>query len=397
MRDLPAILGGPPVFERRRDIVRPTLPPMDTVRERLAEVLSTGRVTNDSRYVREFEERLRHYVGAKYCVAVANATLGLMLAVQAVEGWGEVLIPSFTFVATALAVTWNGRKVAFADIRDDTFTIDPDDVRRRITERTSAIIGVHVYGNPCEVEALERVAKETGVRLVYDSAHAFGSRYGDRRLGTFGDVEVFSFHATKIFPVGEGGVVVTNNEAIYERVRRNRNFGLGHGGDCVDYGLNAKMTEFAAILGLEALTRVGEWIERRREVAATLRARLGKLRGVRFQRETPRSTTNAQNFCLVVVEEEAGLSRDHLAVALEAENIVSRKYFYPPLHQCRAYRDRAPRRGLPTTEWTAQRVLCLPQYSDMGEDEVDGLCAAVERIFHHAAEVAGKVGACHGS
>ncbi|MCK4597111.1 DegT/DnrJ/EryC1/StrS family aminotransferase [bacterium] len=396
MKDKPAIFGGSPIFEREMNIVSPTLPKLADIRERITEILSTGNLTNDSRYVRELEREIAKFLGVEHAVAVANATLGLMLVLQALDLKGEVIVPSFTFSATVHALMWNGLRPVFVDIDPDTYNLDPSCVAESITPETSAIMAVHVFGNPCNIEALERVAHDHGLKLIFDSAHAFGSSYNGREIGRFGDAEVFSFHATKMLPAGEGGVVATNDDQLRQRLSWGRNFGNPGDDDCRFAGLNAKMTEFSAILGLEGLKRIEAHICHRNEVANLFMARLSRVPGLTFQKITPGCQSTYQFFSILIDPNTFGLNRDQLNQALRRENIVTRKYFYPPMHRHRAYQEFKDQYNgqLPVTGAVSNNILCLPICSHMIYEDVEKIALAIERIHHYHNEVQRKCRVC---
>ena len=377
--DRPAILGGEPVFPEKIDIVRPTLPRLSAVSDRFDEVLANGKITNHQRYVRAFEEALAGRFGADTAV-FANGTLAIALLVRALGRGGEVVIPSFTFAATAHAVAWCGVDVRFADIDPETWTLDPASAARACTARTIAIMPVHVFGLPCDVDGLSAVAREAGVPLIFDAAHGFGAAYRGRPVGSLGDAEIFSFHATKLFAVGEGGAIASRREDWMSRVRAARNFGLDAEGDCADIGINAKLSELFAIIGLASLETFDARLAGRRSAGLALRERVGKLPGIGLQRLPEDRETNHQNFAVLIDPDAFGLSRDELHVAMDAENVMTRKYFYPPLHRMRCYAPAAAGAPLPGTDRVGARVLCFPIYSDMTDTEVGAVARALERI-----------------
>lgn len=384
----PAILGGEPMITPPLGIVRPLFPELTKVSGQVSEILETGQLTNLAKYTPALEAELNQYLQVPHCVTVANGTLGLVLALTGLKLEGEVIVPSFTFSATAHALWWAGLEPVFADIDPDTFTLDPQAVEAAITPRSSAILGVHVYGHPCDIEGLRQVARRHRLPLLFDAAHAFGSRYRGQRIGNFGDAEVFSFHATKIFPMGEGGAVATAHSDLAEYLALARNFGDPGTENTQFCGLNAKMQEFNAILGLENLKTIDQYIENRRRYASLLIERLGQLPGLRFQDISPDVYMNYQNFALLIDEAEFGLSCDGLQDALAAENILARRYFCPPLHLHQAYAayQEQYRAKLPITEQVANSVLCLPFYSVMSDEILDGICLAVESIHHYAGQ-----------
>ncbi|MDP3937410.1 MAG: DegT/DnrJ/EryC1/StrS family aminotransferase [Deltaproteobacteria bacterium] len=379
MHERPAILGGKPAFRELIDIVRPGLPPLEKLRDAFSEVLENGKITNNSRFVRRFEQVISEHVDTP-AAAVANGTLGLMLLLKALGRGGEVVMPSFTFPATAHAARWCGMAVRFADIDPETWNLSPEAAARACGPDTVAIMGVHVFGVPCDVDALSEVARRAGVPLLFDAAHAFGATYRGRAVGGLGQGEVFSFHATKILGVGEGGAVTTADPAWLDLVKAGRNFGLDKSGDCADAGLNAKMSELFAIIGLTVLETFTERLAQRRRVGVLLRERIGKLAGLTLQRIPESCESTHQNFAVLVDATAFGLARDELHAAMTAENVMTRKYFHPALHTMSCYRGEAAQDDLAETERVAERVLCFPIYSDMTDLEVNILVGALERI-----------------
>ena len=357
--------------------MRPGLPPLEKVEAGFREVLANGKITNNGRFVRSFEQALGERTGAPTAV-IANGTLALMLLFRALGRQGEVVMPSFTFPATAHAARWCGLSVRFADIDPGTWTLDAAAAERACGPDTVAIMGVHVFGLPCDVDGLGEVARRAGVPLLFDAAHAFGARYQGRPVGSLGRAEVFSFHATKIFGVGEGGAVSSGDADLLEAVRSARNFGLDGSGDCAEAGLNAKMSELFAIIGLSVLETFSDRLAERRRVGAVLRERFGKLPGMSLQQIPDGCEATHQNFAVLVDPDAFGLSRDELHAAMDAENVMTRKYFYPPLHRMTCYRAEGE---LPETDRVAERVLCFPIYSDMTDAEMNAMMGALERIY----------------
>jgi len=387
--DIPAVLGGTPVFARALRIVRPLLPPLASIHERLERAMASGQLTNNGQYVRQLEGQLADFFGVKHVIALSNATLGLMILARALgdlrEG-GEIILPSFTFSATPHTVIWAGLRPIFADILPGTYTLDPASVVRLINDKTVAIMGVHIYGHPCEIDELQALADDHQLPLVFDAAHAFGSRYRGQHVGSFGQAEVLSFHATKIFPVGEGGAITTDDDRLAGRLRLLRTFGDPGTENTQLPGLNAKMQEFNALIGLENLKVIEQHVEHRRAIARCIQSELANVPGLVFQTQQPYAYSNYQNLSLLVDEDLFGLDRDQVFLVLKAENVGSRKYFYPPLHKHDAYAQ-APdliRCELSETEYVSDRVLCLPIYSDMSESLAKDLCVAIKRIHAHA-------------
>ena len=385
-RTTPAILGAEPAFEERIDIVRPALPNLGSISAQIEEILGSGKLTNNSKYVRKFEDEFSWKFNIRYCVAVSNATLGLVLAIRAMGLKGEVILPSFTFCATAQALLWNNIKPVFADIDKRTYTIDPGSVEKRITKRTAAVLGVTIFGNPCNINRLERLVRRKSLKLILDSAQGVGSRYKEKFLGSFGDCEVFSFHATKILPVGEGGMVCTRDKLIYQKVRQARDFAKGSGDNCNDIGINAKMMEFSAILGLKNLGNIEGAVKKRERISNLVIKRFRGVKGIRFQELTGDAGTNFQNLSILIDEGLFGLSRDQLYESMLRENITVKKYFYPALHKMDYFKKYSTAR-LPNTDYISERILCLPLYSNMRTKEAEKICLALLRIYNNAGSI----------
>jgi dTDP-4-amino-4,6-dideoxygalactose transaminase len=301
---------------------------------------------------------------------------------KALQLTGKVVVPSFTFCATVHAIKWAGLEPVFADIDPQTFNITPETISRVLTPEVSAIMPVHVFGMPCDIDGICRLAEERSLKIVWDSAQAIGSTYQDKPLGSFGDAESFSTHATKVVPAGEGGLVTTNNDQFAETLRSMRAFGVHGDVDCSFIGLNAKMAEIPAILAIEGFKSLESSISHRRTLVNIYREQLSQVPGTTFQAEPEGAVSNYQNFAVVIDCDEFGIARDDLFRALKAENIIARKYFFPPIHSTTAYADTFEEAdaGLPTTNHISDRVICLPLYSDMPATFVERVCAAISDI-----------------
>lgn len=389
MLEKPAILGGFPVFKDTIPIVKPPIGPY--IKRILADfecVLESGMITNFE-YVGKLEKAVAAYVGVDNCVATASCTSGLMLTIKALNVKdGEVVIPSFTFPATAHAVYWNNLKIKLADCNPETFNLDTVDLQEKITTKCRVIIPVNIFGNPCNVDEIIEVAKDRHVKVVFDSAHAFGAQYRGAKVGQFGDAEVFSGSPTKAFTTVEGGLVTTNSTEIARKVEIGRNY--GHHGDynCETAGLSARMSELHAALGLNLLPKVSSDIRRRNEIAERYRRQLSKLPGIGFQEVTSNCTSTYKDFAILVDAKAFGLNRDELAVCLQRENITTKKYFYPPLHMQNCYPElRADDKAFPNTSAIANNVLCLPMFSELTSEQVNGVVEAITRIQEHVKEI----------
>ncbi len=359
-----AIFGGHPSFAEALHVGRPNVGSKELVLERIADLLDRRWLTNAGPLVRDFEARLADYLGVRHCVAMCNATVALEIAIRALGMEGEVIVPSFTFVATAHALQWQEITPVFCDIDPRTHTIDPARVESMLTPRTSGIIGVHTWGRACDVEALADIARRHGLRLMFDAAHALGCSGHGRRIGSFGQAEVFSFHATKVLNTFEGGAVATNDDDLAAKMRLMKNFGFA-GYDEVSYiGTNGKMSEPAAAMGLVGLDSLSGFIAHNRRNHEAYRAGLEKVPGIRM---LPPPAGEDSNFHYVVAEidrEAAGIERDDLVELLWAERVLARKYFWPGCHRMEPYRSYYPhaRLLLPHTEGVAaQSSCCRPE------------------------------------
>lgn len=382
--DLPAILGGAPLFERTIPVSSATLPDYRVVEDSFQDIFSTGMVTN-WKYVREYEERMAQYLEVAHAVAVSSATSGLLLTLKCLELQGEVLVPSFTFSVTGHVLAWNGLRPVYVDIDAETCLIDPRAVEQAITPSTCAILGVHIWGNPCLADQLQEIADRHGLALIFDAAQATGTRYLERPVGGFGRAEVFSCSPTKVVTSAEGGIVATNDEELARKIRVGRNYGDDGSYDCAFEGINARMSELHAVLGLASLGMVEGSIAHRRSLINLYQRRLGGLPGLRFQKTTPGGVTNGVYFSIIVDQSAFGLSRDQLYQALKAEHVDTRRYYYPPLHmqKVNARLGRRYQGKLPHTESVAASSLTLPMFSHMTEGEVNGVCDAIERLHRN--------------
>jgi dTDP-4-amino-4,6-dideoxygalactose transaminase len=384
--DLPAIDGGRPLFSQRFRFIRPTLPPLENVLGNYRSAYDNGVITNAD-FVGKFEAAVAERLQVKHCIAVSSCTSGLMMVERALQLTGEVIIPSFTFFATGHSARWNGLTPVFADCEPDTWNVDVDDVERKITERTSALLIVHLYGNPANVEALTKIAKRHNLKLIFDGAHAFGSQYRGRPVGQFGDAEVFSLSPTKLLVAGEGGLVTTNNDALAKAVRLMRNYGDAGAYDPEWIGLNARMSEFNAALGLAGLPEVDERVSRRNHIAKMYTDLLASLPGLRFQTVHPQDVNTYKDYSIHVTAEKFGMTRDELAEGLLAENIETKKYFYPPMHMQTLYRSfhNPAKRDLRQTEEVTGGILSLPIYESLPDSTIEMIARAIHRLARHAA------------
>jgi len=382
----PAILGGEPIFKETLRLNRPpTKSFMNEILERMKQPLSTAMVTNYEN-VQKLEKAIAGYIGRKNCVTTSSGSIGMTLALKALGIKGDVLVPAFTFSATAHAVAWCGLNIIPVDCYKDTFNMSVEDFESKITSSTECVIPVHVFGNPCNIDEIEDVAKNHNIKVVYDSAHGFGAEYKGKKVGNFGTAEIFSGTPTKTFSTVEGGMIMTDDDNFAEKLRKIRNYGSDHDGDCEIPGMSARMTELNAVVGLVLFEHVEEGKKRREEIVEKYKKGL-KIAGITFQKITADSVSAYKDFA-IVVGDEFGITRDQLHEAMDKENITTRKYFYPAIHKLTCYKDMR-NYNLPNAEYLSQSVLCLPIFNEITDEEIDKVIEAIKRIKEHAGEIGG--------
>lgn len=383
-----AILGSPPAFAAPRHVGMPTIPDRAALHARIDEILDTRRLSNDGPFVREFERRVAEATGAAHAVAMSSATIALQVLFRALGLEGEAVMPSFTFIATAHAATWERLEPVFVDVDPHTHCIDPSRVTAAVGPRTAAIVGVHLWGTCCDVDALTAIALDHGIPLLFDASHAFGCTFHGRPIGRLGHASVVSFHATKVVHSLEGGAVLTNDAALADRLRLMRNFGFRGYDDVGCLGTNAKLNEVSAAVGLGSLEQLPALIERNRSNLADYRRALAGLPGFEFYTHDERESQNWHYAIARIDAARCPLSRDELAAALQAENILVRRYFAPGCHRSAPYRDDAPQRDrLPVTERLATELLALPTGTGVSPGDVELIAERITAIFAHADRV----------
>jgi len=388
-----AIFGKPPAFAEKMHVGRPNVGNREHLLARINAMLDRVWFTNNGPYVQEFETKLAAFVGVRHCVAMCNGTVALEIAIRALGLTGEVIVPSFTFVATAHALQWQEITPVFCDIDPKTHNLDPGQVEKMITPRTSGIIGVHTWGRSCDIAALEAIARGRNLQLLFDAAHAFGCSYKGKSIGGFGRCEVFSFHATKFFNTFEGGAVLTNDDVLAEKVRLMRNFGFRGYDNVIYIGTNGKMTEVCAAMGLTSLESVNEFIETNRRNHSAYKAELDGIPGVSVMAYDERERANYQHVVLEVDEGAAGLTRDELVNVLFAENVLARRYFFPGCHRMEPYRSYFPHAALilPETERLCRRVMLLPNGTSVDEPAISQICQIIRTAVSNAPAVRTQV------
>jgi dTDP-4-amino-4,6-dideoxygalactose transaminase len=363
-------------------VTQPSLPPLEEFLPYLEQIWTNKILTNGGPYHQQLEQALGRYLGVEHLALFSNGTLALITALQALRVTGEVITTPYSFVATSHSLLWNGIKPVFVDIDPATFNLDPAKIEAAITPQTTAIMPVHCYGQPCDVEAIQRIADIYNLRVIYDAAHAFGVRDAGGSVLRHGDLAVLSFHATKVFNTFEGGAIVCPDARTKQRIDHLKNFGFVNEVTVVAPGINGKMSEINAAFGLLQLQHVDAAIARRREIDALYRAGLAGIRGLRCGLPPDGGAGSANySYFPILVDPEYGLSRDGLYDLLRAEEIYARRYFYPLISDFPMYRGMpsAHRDNLPSANVTAARVLCLPIYPALTEEDVArvvALCAA---------------------
>jgi len=366
--------GGVPAFDSPLHVGRPNVGDRATLLARIEDMLDRSWLSNDGPYLREFETRIAELLGVRHCIAICNGTVALQVMAKACGFSGEVIMPSFTFVATPHALEWQGVTPVFCDIDPQTHNIDPAQVEALITERTTGILGVHVWGRPCDVTALHDIARRHDLVLAFDAAHGLACSHGGTMIGNFGAAECFSFHATKFFNTFEGGAITTNDDDIAARCRLMRNFGFDGPDHVASVGINGKMNEVCAAMGLTNLEALSSFVDVNTRNYRAYAAGLASIPGVEL---IPYSETERSNHQYVVVEVDAtsaGLSRDQLHSVLTAQNVLARRYFYPGCHAMEPYRSRPLSAPLPQTERLTSRTLSLPTGTAVDVSDIRVIC-----------------------
>lgn len=381
-----AAFGGEPAFTDYLHVGRPNIGHRERLLERINGILDRRWLTNAGPCVQELEQELANKLGVKHCIAMCNGSVALEIAIRALGLTGEVIIPSFTFIATAHALQWQEITPVFCDIDPDTHTIDPQRVEELITPRTTGIIGVHLWGRACDIDALADIARRRNLTLLFDAAHAFACSYKGRMIGNFGEAEVFSFHATKFFNSLEGGAIATNNDDLAAKIRLMKNFGFAGMDKVVYIGTNGKMNEISAAMALTGLEDLEDFVATNRHNYLRYEEALSGLPGVRLLRYDDGEKYNYQYIVLEIDEGATQIGRDRILEILRAENVLARRYFYPGCHRMEPYRSYFPHAGLllHETEEIAKKVLVLPTGSAVEPSEIDTVCEIVRLVIDHA-------------
>ncbi len=388
-----AIFGGSPAFAEKLHVGRPNIGNRERLLARINDLLDRRWLTNDGPYVQQLERELADFLGVKHCIAMCNATVALEITIRAAGLSGEVIIPSFTFIATAHALQWQKITPVFCDIDPRDHMIDPRRVEELITPRTSGIIGVHLWGQPCDTDALAEIANRHKLRLMFDAAHGLACSHNGRMLGSFGDAEVFSFHATKFFNTFEGGAVTTNDDELAARIRLMKNFGFSGYDNVIYIGINGKMSELSAVMGLTGLESLDDFVSVNRRNYQQYQTEMASVPGVKMLSFDEREQSNYQYIVLEIDESITGVSRDQLLKILWAENVIARRYFYPGCHRMEPYRSYFPqaRLLLPETEKLVKRVLVLPTGTAVRVKQIAAIGQVMRLVVSHGEKVSGRL------
>lgn len=369
-------------FEQPIYVTRPLLPDITGVTERMKKVWDSKQLTNFGAQHDELSRQLKEYLETDHISLFSNGTMALLLGLKALKLTGEVITTPFTFPATVQALDWNNLTPVFCDIDPVTFNIDADKIEALITEKTTAILGVHVFGNPCDVEKIQAIADKHGLKVIYDGAHAFGSKINDVPVSSFGDMTMFSFHATKLFNTIEGGALAYSDPALDKRLDLLRNFGIANAEEVVLSGLNAKMNEVQAGVGIEVLKVIGEERRKRHAIKKAYEENLADIDGIRVLTALEDESSSYQYFVIEINEEEFGQSRDLVHQELQKYNVFARKYFYPLCSDFEWYSELPSARAenLPHAKQAVQRVLAMPYYGDLPIESVEAICGIIREL-----------------
>jgi dTDP-4-amino-4,6-dideoxygalactose transaminase len=358
-------------------VTQPAMPPLEEFIEYLKQIWDSKCLTNGGRFHEELEKELCKYLGVKYISLFANGTLALITALQTLHITGEVITTPFSFVATAHSIWWNNTKPVFVDIEPVYCNLDPDKIEAAITPKTTAIVPVHVYGNPCKVEQLRKIALKYGLKLIYDAAHAFGVRINGNSVLNYGDLSVLSFHATKVYNTFEGGAIVCHDETTKNRIDNLKNFGFIDETTVAIPGINAKMNEVQAAMGLLQLKYIDEIIEKRKLIAFQYREQLKNIDGITCMYDMDGVQHSYSYFPIFIDKEKFGQSREDVYEKLKTYNIYARRYFYPLISQFPSYKGlpSAKYNNLVVSEKVASQVLCLPIFPDLESNVLTKICS----------------------
>lgn len=360
-------------------VTRPLMPPLEELLPYLEQIWKSGRITNEGFYHTKLEGAIRDYLEVPYVSLFTNGTLALMCALKALQiDSGEVITTPYSFVATSHALWMSGLNPVFVDIDPIDFNLDPDKIEQAVTQKTKAILPVHVYGTPCKIDRIQKIADKYGLRVIYDAAHAFAVGYRNQSLLAAGDLSVVSFNATKVYNTLEGGAIISYDKGMKDRIDKLRSFGFISETEVEFPGLNGKMDEIRSAYGLVGLKYVDQAIKLRQNISEYYREKLEKVKGLSFLPESPDVKPNYSYFPIIIDSTVYGMSRDELYVKMKEDHILCRRYFYPLISSFFPYNEipSAKQTNLPVANRIANTVLCLPVYPDLSESEL-------QRIINH--------------
>lgn len=367
-------------MNKTRYVTKSSLPPIEEYINEIKGLWESSILTNMGELHKKLKKELIDYLKVNEISLFVNGHLALELAIQALGITGEVITTPFTFISTTHAIVRRNLTPVFCDINEEDYTLDVSKIESLITEKTSAILPVHVYGNICNVEEIERIAKKYNLKVIYDAAHAFGCEYNGQGIGSFGDASMFSFHATKVFHTIEGGAVVYNTSEIGKLLYQLKNFGIKSQEEVDGIGLNAKMNEFQAAMGICNLRHIEDEIDKRRQVTEWYDKRLKGINGIKIRNVQENVKYNYSYYPIRAIEEELGYSRDDIFEWLKNHQIYARKYFYPLTYQAECYSGIFNTVNTPVADRISKQILVLPLATDMTEEEVDKITNIIRSI-----------------
>lgn len=357
-------------------VCKPSFPELGVYEKQLKRIWESKMLSNFAFYSSKLETIAQDYLGTKNVISVTNGDMGLIISLSILDlpKNSEVIIPSFTFNSTANAVMWNGLKPVFADIDKDTFCLNTEDVRRKVTEKTKVILATHIFGNACDADQLQKICKEYGLKLIFDSAHGYGSSYKRRKVGTLGDIEIFSLSGTKVVTSAEGGLITTNDKALADKLRLARSYGFGGDYNSQILGMNGKMSELNAALGCLNLVKIDKYVILRNKLVEKYRQELQEVGDIEFQEIPEQNISTHKDFAILTAD------RDRLFEYLHKKGIQTKKYFYP-IHLMTYYAKYRTR--LPVTEDVCKKILCLPIYNDLTNDDFNKIVNTIKKFYNY--------------
>jgi len=370
-------------------VTQPCLPPLEEFIPYLQQIWNCKWLTNNGPLHQQLEQELADYLGVKYISLFSNGTLALITALQALNIQGEVITTPFSFVATTHSLWWNKITPVFVDIEPEYLNLDPDKIEAAITSRTTAIMPVHVYGNPCKMNEIQKIADKYGLKVIYDAAHAFGVKKDNVSILNQGDLSILSFHATKVYSTIEGGAIICHSQEMKHHIDNLKNFGFRGETVVEEPGINAKLNEVQAAYGLLQLKYIDGFILKRKAITKLYQTLLEDVTGIRFLPDMENVTHGYSYFPILVDEKVYGMSRDNLYEKLKENNIFTRRYFFPLISSFEPYRElpSATTKNLPIATIAAQQVLCLPIYVELNEIDIEKICTIVKNIIKESVEI----------